>query len=1297
MKRQQTVFVLAAVLVAAVTAYPARGAAAKAKPKAKAKTAKAKLPDLDKASWIWDIKGALTRGRDTCYFRKTFDLPAKPAAATVLITADNCYDLYINGSLVGSDAGAAANVWGSVEKYEVPHLLVKGANVIAVRGQCLGGAAGLVAAARIEIKGASPIEIQTDRTWRFATSSQTGWAHNVFDSSKWKSAAELGRMGIRPWGRLRFGQIGRPRGGGRSAPAKFSEPDEDFRWPRGVLFMSGRVRDVSTRSPQSIWRIGGSRAYLASDIPAPSVSGRRLYALDSCGAVDGKPRLLHDAGLGVMGSPSVSYDGKTVLFSLAPEGEKFYQVYRLALDKRDAKPRALTRGPFHHYDPAELPDGRIVFSSTRMGSRDEYHGNTASSLFVMNADGTGISPITQHIVSDREPVITADGLVAFVRCDNFMERAKVETQIHVVHPDGTGGQVLFGPDRQAIGYDRPNAAEQNSNWLRRYGYGSPAPLPDGRVAVLSAQGLLVSSATLAAPERASASVRLFDISPLPDGRLLCTASGRVGIGVLDLATGKAVRIDTGQVVDAHSVVYFGPRKRPPVVPPAIDVAAAAGGAVKTGFLFCQSVNNTKQTKADWSRVRAVRVYEGAPFTNRAGLHSYVHIGVEAVELGTAPLAPDGSFYVEVPADRALAIQAVDAEGRAVVNEITWIYVRPGEQRSCVGCHASRQSTPTPRVGPVLATRRAPIKMLGLGRPHRFRGNNAANGGVLNLQFDRFREAAAINLHDPAAPTLEADVKALCDLLGDAKADVTQKVSAARRLAIFRNRSAVGPLVAALGHKDSGVRMEAAMALAACGNRDAAAGLVKALGDLDPAVAQAAAMALEHLTGHAETFNAYLGPDKHRKGVEAWRAWIAANDWADIEKSLVARLGDKDPAVRYAAILALGHTGGAEVAGAALRAFLAGDKHDDLRASMEAMRAVGHLKDTKAIAVLRDIVSAGTRSPRGKNRGFYELGFQQAPVHRMGAAAEALGRIGTAEAEAVLVNAFGRLGNFWTYTHIVGDHGWLMGCHSSVPHYRIIEALDRIGSTDIRAIVPNILKSVPMDADRAVLFENDAYEILTARVVGRSGLTRDVVETCLAVLGDQQAKAVESLRAGVTASPPASTFRPYGPQARAAEILSVVCRDAKLAPRIARAFDTFRGAKPSRNRSWVCFYLARALGKLGNPATAGSLIAALETDPTEASFGRPDPPHIYLHKAQTPCYRAAAAYALGLVGHERAAAVLLSTAANFDNAMDVRNAAARALSRVADASVLPKLRKLAADYPEIVTRRALLAACAAAGD
>jgi len=1284
-------------LAAAPKAKPAEGEAAKAKTvKAKAapaKVAKVPLPNLDKAMWIWDAKGAVRAGRATCYFRKTFDLADKPTSATVLITADNCYDLYVNGSLVGSDAGAGVEVWSSVEKYDVAHLLVKGSNVLAVRGRCLGGAAGLVAAARIDVAGQKPLEIVTDKTWRYATGTQTGWAHSVFDGEAWPAAAELTRMGTGLWGRLAFGKVVARGGGGRRTPPKFSDADDDFKWPTSVIFISGRVADVSTRLPQSIWRIGGSRAYLASDIPAPSVSGKRLYVLDSCGATGGKPRLLYDAGAGVLGSPSMSYDGKTVLFSLAPAGESFYQIYRLALDRPGAKLQAMTKGPFHHYDPAELPDGRIVFSTTRMGSRDEYHGNTASVLFAMKADGTDMQPITQHIVSDREPVVTADGLIAFVRCDNFMERAKVETQIHVVHPDGTSGQVWFGPDRQAAGYDRANASEGDLAWLRRFGYGSPAPLPDGRVVVLSAQGMLISTAALSVPERASASVNLFDISPLPDGRLLCTTSGFGGIGVLDLESGKAVRIDTGDVVEAHSVIYAGARKRPPVVPPLIDESAVASGAIKTGFLYCQSVNNTKQTNGDWSRVRGVRVYEGAPFSNRAGLHSYTHIGVEAVELGTAPLAPDGSFYVEVPADRALAIQAVDAEGRAVVNEITWIYVRPGEQRSCVGCHASRQSTPTPRVGPVLATRRAPIKLLGAGRPHRYRGNNAANGGVLNLQFDRFREMAAINLFEQGVASRQADVKALCAALRDAKVGVIDKVSAAQRLAVLRDREAVDALIALLDHADSAVRMEAAMALAACGNRSAAAPLLKALDDDDPAVAQAASAGLEHLTGHSETFNSYLGSDKRDKGAAAWRAWIKANPWPAVEQSLVARLAaDTDPAVRYRAIITLGHSGTKAVGAAALRAFLSADSQDDLRASMEAMRAIGHLKDDDAIDILVALIAADVKSPRGKGRGSHEMGATQAPSHRIAAAAEALGRIGTPKAQAALIEAFGKLENFWRYTFNTADHDWLMGCHSSPPHYRIIEALDRVGATRTQTIVPAILKSVPIDPDRALLYENDAYEILTERVVGRSGLTPAIVETALAVLGDSAAKPAADLKAAVTASPPARTFKPYAPEARAAHIISVVCTDATFAPRIAKALDRFRAVTPSRNRNWTCFYLARALGKLADPAGAPSLIACLETDPTEASFGRYNPPHIFLHKAQTPCYRAAAAYALGLVGHRRAHDVLMSTVANFENAMDTRSAAARALARTVTPATAPKLQKLAATYPELVTRRSLQAAC-----
>ncbi|MBL8305846.1 MAG: hypothetical protein JNM33_04070, partial [Rubrivivax sp.] len=59
-------------------------------------------------------------------------------------------------------------------------------------------------------------------------------------------------------------------------------------------------------------------------------------------------------------------------------------------------------------------------------------------------------------------------------------------------------------------------------------------------------------------------------------------------------------------------------------------------------------------------------------------------------LGYAPIEPDGSFKLLVPADVPLAFNIVDAEGRAIQTHTNWIQVRPGERRTCDGCHSPRR-------------------------------------------------------------------------------------------------------------------------------------------------------------------------------------------------------------------------------------------------------------------------------------------------------------------------------------------------------------------------------------------------------------------------------------------------------------------------------------------------------------------------------------------------------------------------------------------------------------------------------
>jgi hypothetical protein len=55
----------------------------------------------------------------------------------------------------------------------------------------------------------------------------------------------------------------------------------------------------------------------------------------------------------------------------------------------------------------------------------------------------------------------------------------------------------------------------------------------------------------------------------------------------------------------------------------------------------------------------------------------------------APVEPDGSVRMKVPANIAFTISLLDANGRRVNNanpHRAWLSVRPGELMECNGCH-----------------------------------------------------------------------------------------------------------------------------------------------------------------------------------------------------------------------------------------------------------------------------------------------------------------------------------------------------------------------------------------------------------------------------------------------------------------------------------------------------------------------------------------------------------------------------------------------------------------------------------
>jgi hypothetical protein len=89
-------------------------------------------------------------------------------------------------------------------------------------------------------------------------------------------------------------------------------------------------------------------------------------------------------------------------------------------------------------------------------------------------------------------------------------------------------------------------------------------------------------------------------------------------------------------------------------------------------------------------VRAIRAV--APPSGMTGLRSTIgETNFEQQQiLGYAPVEPDGSFKLQIPADVPLALSIVDGKGRAFQTHTNWIQVRPGERRTCDGCHSPRR-------------------------------------------------------------------------------------------------------------------------------------------------------------------------------------------------------------------------------------------------------------------------------------------------------------------------------------------------------------------------------------------------------------------------------------------------------------------------------------------------------------------------------------------------------------------------------------------------------------------------------
>lgn len=438
----------------------------------------------------------------------------------------------------------------------------------------------------------------------------------------------------------------------------------------------------------------------------------------------GKVRTLIDDPDGVIRDPDVSFDGKRILFAWKKsDRQDDYHLYEMEVETGQV--RQLTFGlGFADYEGAYLPNGDIIFNSTRCVQTVDCWWTEVSNLYICDKDGKYLRRLTFDQVHTNLPTVMEDGRLIYTRWE-YNDRGQIYTQgLFQMNPDGTGQTEFYG----------------NNSWFpTTIMHARGIPGAQKVVAVLSGhhthqRGKLAiidnrrgrqeaSGVQLVAPVRQTEAVRVDAYGqegdqfqyPYPLSETEClvaydpqgSANQRyIRPYAIYLMTidGRRELLVADPKISCNQPIPLAPRKKPHVRPSLVDHRN------KTGTYYLQdvyvgpglqgvpkgTVKKLRVVALDYRAAGIGRTYNKGP--GGASLSS-TPIGVGntswdvKVVLGDATVYEDGSAMFTVPARTPVYFQAVDSKGHAVQTMRSWSTLQPNETLSCVGCHESKNEAP----------------------------------------------------------------------------------------------------------------------------------------------------------------------------------------------------------------------------------------------------------------------------------------------------------------------------------------------------------------------------------------------------------------------------------------------------------------------------------------------------------------------------------------------------------------------------------------------------------------------------
>lgn len=455
-------------------------------------------------------------------------------------------------------------------------------------------------------------------------------------------------------------------------------------------------------------------------------AGSALCLLEMDGLY-GKSRVLVPDPTGAIRDPAVSWDGQRVLFAWKKSlDEDDYHLYELNVGSNEL--RQVTSGlGFADYEPAYLPNGDIIFASTRCVQTVDCWWTEVSNLYTCDAAGKKLRRLSYDQVHAIYPQVMDDGRVIYTRWD-YNDRGQIFPQpLFQMFQDGTGQMEFYG----------------NSSWFPTtiaHARGIPGTTKvlailcghhtsqAGKLAVIDpAKGRQENAGVqLVAPVRETPAERIDSYGqdgqlwqyPYPLNERECLTGfaplgwdrpehrrGDADFGIywMDM-DGRRELLAWDAALPCSQPVPLAPRRAPLVWANRVDYSKTNGTFYVQDIYAGPGLQGVPRGTIRKLRVVALEYRAAGVGHNGSGgpgggalVCTPVSVGNGSwdvkVVLGDAKVHEDGSALFMVPARTPVYFQALDERGRAVQTMRSWSTLQPNEFFACVGCHDNKNAFP----------------------------------------------------------------------------------------------------------------------------------------------------------------------------------------------------------------------------------------------------------------------------------------------------------------------------------------------------------------------------------------------------------------------------------------------------------------------------------------------------------------------------------------------------------------------------------------------------------------------------